>query len=106
MRHAPERFVQMGNADWAVDHGFEQPNISTHPSFNLELRVNRKSSIFQWLEPTVIEIKLTNTSNQPQSINKHILSDLYGMTVMVKKMENKDGDYYLMLNICGTKRTR
>lgn len=90
MRHAPERFVQMGNADWAVDHGFEQPNMSTHPSFNLELRVNRKSPIFQWLEPTVIEIKLTNTSNQPQSINKHILSDLYGMTVLVKK-DGKQG---------------
>lgn len=90
MRHAPERFIQMGNADWAVDHGFEQQTISNHPSFNLELRVNRKTSIFQWLEPAVIEIKLTNTSNQPQSINKHILSDLYGMTVMVKK-DGKQG---------------
>lgn len=90
MRHAPERFVQMGNADWAVDHGFEQTNVSSHPSFNLELRVNRNTPVFQFLEPVVFEIKLTNTSNQPQLIKKHILSDLNGMSVIVKK-EGKQG---------------
>ncbi|UYW71949.1 hypothetical protein [Bacillus cereus] len=90
MRHAPERFVQMGNANFAVDHGFKQTNVSTHPSFNLELRVNRKTPVFQFLEPVVFEIKLTNTSSEPQLIKKHILSDLSGMSVIVKK-EGRQG---------------
>lgn len=90
MRHAPERFVQMGNADWLINHGFEQTTVSIHPSFNLELRVNRKTPVFQFLEPVVFEIKLTNTSNQPQLIKKHILSDLNGMSVIIKK-EGKQG---------------
>ncbi|WP_221781146.1 hypothetical protein [Priestia aryabhattai] len=90
MRHAPESFVQMGNADWFEDHGFEQVSISSHPSFNLELRVNRKEALFQFLEPVVFEMKLTNISQQPQLLNKSILSDLSGMSVMIKK-EGKQG---------------
>ncbi|WP_142330431.1 hypothetical protein [Bacillus thuringiensis] len=80
----------MGNDDWLINHGFEQTNVSIHPSFNLELRVNRKTPVFQFLEPVVFEIKLTNTSNQPQLIKKHILSDLNGMSVIIKK-EGKQG---------------
>ena len=38
MRHAPERFVQMGNADWFDHHGFEQANVSPGSPFALELR--------------------------------------------------------------------
>ncbi|MBW0931383.1 hypothetical protein [Priestia megaterium] len=85
LRHAPENFVQMGNADWFDEHNFEQLNVSTHPDFKLELRMNRENPSFQFLEPVVFEIKLTNTSNQPQLVKKHLLSDLNGMSVMVKK---------------------
>ncbi|HDR8487286.1 TPA: hypothetical protein QC445_004117 [Bacillus cereus] len=90
MRHAPEHFVQMGNANFGINHGFEQSSDSINPSFNLELRVNRKTPVFQFLEPVVFEIKLTNTSGEPQLIKKHILSDLGGMSVIVKK-QGKQG---------------
>ncbi|MDF9528485.1 hypothetical protein [Bacillus cereus] len=90
MRHAPEHFVQMGNANFGINHSFEQSNDSINPSFNLELRVNRKTPVFQFLEPVVFEIKLTNTSGEPQLIKKHILSDLSGMSVIVKK-QGKQG---------------
>lgn len=85
MRHAPARFVQMGNADWFDDHGFEQAVIAPEPTFRLEVRVNRAIPDFEFLEPVVLELKLTNTSSQLQLVDDNILSDGEAMTVIVKK---------------------
>lgn len=85
MRHAPARFVQMGNADWFDDHGFEQTAVSPEPSFKLELRVNRSKPVFEFLEPVVLELKLTNVSDQPQLVDEHVLEDAEEMTVIIKK---------------------
>ncbi|MBD2120274.1 hypothetical protein H6F68_05025 [Trichocoleus sp. FACHB-262] len=85
MRHAPAKFVQMGNANWFDDHGFEQAVVSPEPDLKLELRTNRQKNIFEFLEPVVLELKLTNISNQPQLIHNNILSQLDHMTVIIKK---------------------
>lgn len=85
MRHAPARFVQMGNADWFDHHGFEQTNVSPEPVLKLELRVNRKTALFEFLEPVVLELKLTNISSQPQLIEEKLLAMLDHMIVMIKK---------------------
>lgn len=85
MRHAPERFVQMGNADWFDHHGFQQANVSPEPKFKLELRVNRDKPIFEFMEPVVLELKLTNISGGPQLIHENLLAQLDEMTVIVKK---------------------
>ncbi|MCA1991949.1 MAG: hypothetical protein LDL41_07870, partial [Coleofasciculus sp. S288] len=85
MRHAPARFVQMGNADWFDHHGFEQADVSLEPAFNLELRVNRKTALFEFLEPVVLELKLTNISSQPQLIEDKVLAMLDHMMVMIKQ---------------------
>ncbi|UHA73775.1 hypothetical protein [Paenibacillus sp. 481] len=97
MRHAPERFVQMGNTDWFVDHGARgaydagcshsggQLNAVHHDAFRLEVRVNRDTPLYEWMEPVVAELKLTNTSDQPQLVKNDLLSDLSGMTVVVRR---------------------
>ena len=85
LRHAPFRFVQQGNADWFDDHGFQQANLSLEPSLELELRVNRQQALFEFLEPVVLEFKLTNISSQPRLISDKVLSELDHMTVMIKK---------------------
>lgn len=85
MRHAPERFVQMGNADWFDHHGFQQANVSPEPKFKLELRVNRDKPLFEFMEPVVLELKLTNISGGPQLIHENLLAHLDEMTVIVKK---------------------
>ena len=85
MRHAPARFVQMGNADWFDDHGFEQAQVSPEPAFQLELRVNRPKAIFEFMEPVVLEMKLKNVSGQPQVIEKDVLGETDHMTVIIKK---------------------
>ncbi|MFW9257620.1 hypothetical protein [Nostoc sp. CALU 546] len=85
MRHAPFRFVQHGNADWFDDHAFEQLNLSPEPSLKLELRVNRQQALFEFLEPVVLELKLTNISSQPKLISDKLLSELDHMIVIIKK---------------------
>jgi hypothetical protein len=85
MRHAPARFVQQGNADWFNNHAFEQANLSLEPSLKLELRVNRQQPLFEFLEPVVLELKLTNISSQPQLISDKLLSELDHMIVMIEK---------------------
>lgn len=84
MRHAPARFVQMGNADWFDNHGFEQAAVAAHPTLKLEVRANRDPAHFEFLEPVVLELKLTNTGERPEVLHNRILeSD--NLTVILKK---------------------
>lgn len=85
LRHAPERFVQMGNADSNDHHALEQIRVSPTPVFSLELRTHRTENEFEFLEPVMIELKLTNQSEQPQLVNKHLLSLSDHITVTVQR---------------------
>lgn len=85
MRHAPERFVQMGNADWFDHHGFEGANVSPEPSLRLDLRVNRDVASFDFLEPVVLELKLTNIAERPVLVSPRVLEPSASMVVMIKK---------------------
>jgi hypothetical protein len=86
MRHAPARFVQMGNADWFDHHGFEQATASPESPFELEARVHREETAYhEFMEPVSIELKLKNTSTEPLLIDKNILSETDNMTVILKK---------------------
>ena len=85
MRHAPARFVQMGNADWFDDHGFEEAFVSPEPTLKLDLRVNRDTPLFEFMEPVTLETKLTNVSSQPVLVDDRLLSTTDLMTVVIKK---------------------
>jgi len=85
MRHAPVRFVQQGNAAWFDHHGFEGVDTIPEQALRLELRVNRKTPAFEFMEPVVLELKLTNTSSQPQLMDKNLLSTTDSMAVILKK---------------------
>lgn len=85
MRHAPERFVQMGNADWFDDHGFEQAAVSPGSGYALELRVHRNLNYFEFLEPAKLELKLKNVSSEAKLVEGSILSASDHMTVILKK---------------------
>ena len=94
MRHAPEDFVQMGNADWFDNHAFRNTNISPAPPLRLGLRVNRPNPEFEFLEPVCLELKLTNESSQIQLVDTHILSNLEEMVVIIKK-DNKPARQFI-----------
>jgi hypothetical protein len=85
LRHAPERFVQMGNADWFDHHGFEQTDRSAEPTLRLQLRANRDQPRFEFLEPVMLELKLTNASEQPQLVPEDLLKNADRITVIVKR---------------------
>lgn len=68
IRHAPEPFVQMGNAAWFSNHAFEiRPKHDT--PLKLELRITRGRNRFSFMEPVVLECKLKNISGKPQRID-------------------------------------
>lgn len=92
MRHAPEQFVQMGNAAWFDHHAFEQANQLAEPTFRLELRVQRKevngvqqAPLFEFLECVVLELKLTNITGQPLVVPVKLLSPSHHLTVIIKR---------------------
>jgi hypothetical protein len=100
MRHAPERFVQMGNADWFDQHGFDQSNRSSEPTLKLNLRVDRANATYQFLEPVVLELKLTNVGSRPIIVDKELLSMTEYMTVIVKKRGKAARQYLPFARYC------
>jgi len=85
MRHAPERFVRMGDAAWFDHHGFEQARTMPAPPLGLEIRANRPKPVFEFLEPVMIELKLKNISTAPQIVDENILTTLDGITIALKR---------------------
>jgi hypothetical protein len=85
LRHAPARFVRQGDALWFDHHGFEQADTSTAPSFSLDLRVNRESQAFEFLEPVTVELKLTNVSARPQIVDRLTMMPDGAVTIVTKR---------------------
>ncbi|MFC4257798.1 hypothetical protein ACFOZ5_01995 [Marinobacter lacisalsi] len=82
MRHAPRRFVQMGHSDWFQNHGFEAPGDTEGGSpWQLQLRPNREVNAYAFLEPVVMELKLTNLSPGDRSVDPDLLA--FGNDVML-----------------------
>jgi hypothetical protein len=88
MRHAPARFIQMGNADWFDHHGFEQdddgPASTVASALRLEVRANRERARFEFLEPVTLELKLTNTGSAPVLVPTTVL-DPQGVVAIIKR---------------------
>jgi len=105
MRHAPERFVQQGNADWFDDHGFEQQKVSSEPGFKLELLAPRGGGRFEFLEPVVIDVRLTNIGDEPRLVSDKVLADIDEMTVIIKRQGRAAREYVPFARKCFQKRS-
>jgi len=99
-RHAPSRFVEMGNAAWFDNHGFKQAAENPEPKLALELRANRKTTEFEFLEPVVAELKLKNISTEPQLVDEHLLTTLNGVTIVMKKQGKPARQYVPYAQLC------
>ncbi|HKE69766.1 MAG TPA: hypothetical protein VKB55_10955 [Nocardioidaceae bacterium] len=87
MRHAPARFVEMGNADWFDDHAFEAPDqdgAAATSALELVVRANREHAVFEFLEPVTLEVKLTNHGTEPTLVPSTVL-DPQGLIAIVKR---------------------
>ncbi|MFD2430477.1 hypothetical protein ACFSUK_25170 [Sphingobium scionense] len=85
MRHAPERFVQMGNADWFDQHGFSQVAMDSNEEFGLTLSVNARDNRLPYLLPPVVEMALVNRSGRPKLASAARLSERAGLTLIISK---------------------
>jgi hypothetical protein len=84
MRHAPEQFVQMGNADWFDDHGFSQLE-RVAPGLTLEVRANRERPVFEFMEPARLELKLTNTGRAATVVDRSTIDNGDAVTLIVAR---------------------
>lgn len=100
MRHAPERFVQMGNADWFDHHGFEQAAIQPGSDLKLELRIQRERLEFAFLEPINLELKLTNTGTGPVIFDAASLRSLDSVTVVTRRNRDPARQYLPFARYC------
>lgn len=85
MRHAPSRFVQMGNAEWFDHHGFEQAELDGQSTYRVEVRVNRERPVFEFLEPVILEVKLTNTGSQPKLLPSTVVDPQEVLVILKQK---------------------
>jgi hypothetical protein len=85
MRHAPERFVQMGNANWFDHHGFQQAAVQYGSNLSLELRIQRDRMEFAFLEPINLELKITNIGTRPVMFDAAAIHSLDSVTVISKR---------------------
>ncbi len=106
LRHAPRRFVQMGNAAWFDHHGFEEASVSPEPRLALVVRVNRETSQLQFLEPAMIELKATNVSKQPLLLPEDLLRDSHCLTLVVKRGEQPARQWHPYATACREPRLR
>jgi hypothetical protein len=100
MRHAPERFVRMGDAAWFDHHGFERARLEASPALSLDIRVNRAKAQFEFMEPVVVELKLKNISGEPQMVDENILTTLDGITIATKRQGSPARQYVPFAQYC------
>jgi len=101
MRHAPRRFVQMGNSSWFENHGFEQPNdVNYLKNWEFEIRPNRSLNTYSFLEPVRLELKLTNISSNTVQIDPDLLEDGKHITVFIQKETGSTKQWQPMLTKC------
>ncbi|MEU6393636.1 hypothetical protein [Streptomyces sp. NPDC046939] len=99
MRHAPERFVEPGNAPWFDHHAFQQVRKASASTLELTLRVHREVPRFEALEPVAAELKLKNASSIPTVVDRNILrSD--GLTVVIARDRHEPRQWLPYIRYC------
>jgi hypothetical protein len=101
MRHAPRRFVQMGNSNWFVNHAFEAPDeMRQTGNWALAIRPNRDINSYRFLEPVTMELKLTNTSGEAMSVDDDMLTDGRHVTVFLQREGGETRQWRPLITRC------
>lgn len=84
LRHAPDEFVRMGDAPFGGNHGYAFGAAASNQKFSLKLTVGRSRPVFEFLEPVMLELSLTNTSGKHQIVDSALLEDLHNLSIVVQ----------------------
>lgn len=101
MRHAPSRFVEMGNANWFTNHGFQEAALHGNQEFELKLSVNAPDYRFAYLTPPVVELALVNRSARPKVIEASRLSERAELALIINPEGRPPTRWLPYLRHCG-----
>lgn len=100
LRHAPAQFVRPGDADWFDHHGFQQLNMNPDLPLKLEVAFNRATPAFEFMEPIVAELRLTNISETPQIVDEGLFQNLDRITIAMVRRGNNARQYVPHAQYC------
>jgi hypothetical protein len=90
LRHAPENFVEMGDAIFFSGTPFLESSEQKAPApWKLHIALPRAKGLFEFLEPVTLTATLTNTSQHPQIIDRMVLEDSGGFVVLIGRVEGR-----------------
>lgn len=101
MRHAPRRFVQMGNENWFTNHAFEDGlALPKSGRYQLALRPNRAENSYRFLEPVTMELKLTNRSGADMVLDGDMLADGRHVSICIQREGGLSKQWRPMITRC------
>lgn len=101
MRHAPSRFVQMGNEAWFTNHGFREASEQSNPDYELRLSTSLPGNRFAYLAPPVIEVALTNASGRAKLVSGERIAEREGLTLIINPERGEPRRWQPYLRHCG-----
>jgi hypothetical protein len=93
MRHAPNEFVQMGNAAWQTNHGLSSRQAETEKIIDFTLGTDKTSAEYEFLEPVRIKMTLENISATPIDIDESIVRDTRNLTIVIRRRGYSTREY-------------
>ncbi|MCY1071375.1 hypothetical protein OV090_41920 [Nannocystis sp. RBIL2] len=97
VRHAPRRFVRMGDASWYDNHGFSR----LLPAPGLELSLHVGNSRLEFLEPVVLDVRLRNAGPEPVTLPAALLRSLDSLSVVHKRIGRQARRHIPFATYCG-----
>ncbi len=91
LRHAPDNFVEMGDAKFygGTDRFFGVANNTAPRPWKLEISLHRRNGVFEFLEPVNLTATLTNTSEHPQIIDASVLEDGGNFALVIARVDGR-----------------
>jgi hypothetical protein len=83
LRHAPSRFVQMGNEVFFTNHGYLAAAESNHSDFELTLSVTAPGGRFHYLVPPVVEMEIAYHGSRPAIVSGSGLASQPGLAMII-----------------------
>ena len=84
IRHSPTNFVEMGGPRYG-DKLNEDPTHKMSRAWGLQASVRRSTRVFDFLEPVVVDVSLTNESGKPQVIDENLLGDGRNLSIFISR---------------------
>jgi hypothetical protein len=83
LRHAPPHLIEMGDARFYAGANEFGRETELSASWSLGIGLPRARGVFEFLEPIVVDVTLTNVTRHPQIIDASVLEDADNLVLLV-----------------------